>query len=167
VNIEDGLIPGTTELTPPEILAEKISALRTVARDADVRLFINARTDTYFAPADDPVARYNDTVRRAQMYVDAGADGIFVPGLDNLEEIERMAQAVSRPLNIYAGYAGLPSVSALKNAGVRRVSLGCGPMQATLGLAQRIAIEALNEGTYTAMTNSQLSVSEINSLFSR
>lgn len=167
VNIEDGTIPGTRELRSPEVLAEKISAIRTVSEEAGVRLFINARTDTYFLPADDPVARYNDTVRRARMYVDAGSDGIFVPGLDNLEEIERMARAVSRPLNIYAGYEGLPSINALQQAGVRRVSLGCGPMQATLALARRIATEALNKESYTAMTTSMLSVGEINSLFSK
>lgn len=166
VNIEDGVAPDTKKLVPPEVLAEKISALRDVASEARVRVFINARTDTYFLPADDRVARYDDTVRRAKMYADAGADGIFVPGLDNLEEITRMAKDVPRPLNIYAGYDGLPSVDELRRVGVRRVSLGCGPMQATLSLARRIAVEALNEGTYTAMTKDMLSVSDVNRVFS-
>src|SRR5262249_48002071 len=50
VNIEDGVASGTTELVPPGILAEKISAIRAVAEEVGVRLFINARTDTYFVP---------------------------------------------------------------------------------------------------------------------
>ncbi len=166
INIEDGVTPGTTELVPPNILTEKISAIRAVAEEAGVRLFINARTDTYFVPTDDPVARYEDTVRRAQMYVEAGADGVFVPGLASLEEITRMAQALPRPLNIYAGYAGLPPVDELRRAGVRRVSLGCGPFQAALALARSIATETLNAGTYTAMTANMLSAREANSLFS-
>jgi 2-methylisocitrate lyase-like PEP mutase family enzyme len=165
INIEDGLTPGTKELAPPSALTEKISAIRAVAEEAGVRLFINARTDAYFAPTNDPGARYEDTVRRAQMYVAAGADGVFVPGLESLEEMARLAQAVERPLNIYAGYAGLPPVAELRRAGVRRVSLGCGPFQAALALARRIATETLNEGTYTAMTTNMLSASEANSLF--
>jgi len=101
------------------------------------------------------------------MYVAAGADGVFAPGLESLEEMARMAQAVERPLNIYAGYAGLPPVAELRRAGIRRVSLGCGPFQAALALARRIATETLNEGTYTAMTTDMLSASEANSLFSK
>jgi len=167
INIEDGLTPGAKELAPPSALTEKISAIRAVAEEAGVRLFINARTDAYFAPTNDPGARYEDTVRRARMYVAAGADGIFVPGLESPEEMARLAQAIERPLNIYAGYGGLPPVAELRRAGVRRVSLGCGPFQAALALARRIATETLNEGTYTAMTTNMLSVGEANSLFSK
>jgi 2-methylisocitrate lyase-like PEP mutase family enzyme len=165
VNIEDGITQGTAELAPPAILAKKISAIRALADEFGTRLFINARTDTYFVPASDPVARFDETVRRARIYVDAGADGIFVPGLESIEEIERMTRAVARPLNIYAGYAGLPPISVLERAGVRRVSLGCGPFQAALALAQRIANETLNDGTYSAMTAQMLSASEVNKLF--
>src|SRR5215468_8465660 len=168
INIEDGSAPGGRELVPPGVLAEKISAIRAVAEEFGVRLFINARTDTYFvytAEGDDPTARYDETVRRARIYVDAGADGIFAPGLESIEEMGRMARDVARPLNIYAGYAGLPPVGALQRAGVRRVSLGCGPFQAALALARRVATEALNDGTYTAMTTSMLSAGEMNNLF--
>jgi len=165
INIEDGVAPGSKELFPPAILAERIAAIRAVAEKSGVRLFINARTDTYFVPADDPVARYDETVRRARIYIEAGADGIFTPGLESLEEMERMARETPRPLNIYAGYAGLPPVADLQRVGVRRVSLGCGPFQAALALARRVATEALDEGTYTAMTASMLSAGEMNNLF--
>jgi 2-methylisocitrate lyase-like PEP mutase family enzyme len=167
INIEDGLTPGAKELAPPIVLTEKISAIRAVAEEAGTPLFINARTDAYLAPTNDPGARYEETVRRAQMYVAAGADGIFVPGLESPEEMARLAQSVERPLNIYAGYAGLPPVAELRRAGVRRVSLGCGPFQAALALAWRIATETLNEGTYTAMTTNMLSAGEVNKLFSK
>jgi 2-methylisocitrate lyase-like PEP mutase family enzyme len=165
VNIEDGFASGTNELVQPETLAERISAIRAIADEVGIRFFINARTDTYFAPAGDPVARYEETVRRAEIYVKAGADGIFVPGLESIEEIERMTREVTRPLNIYAGYAGLPPVAALGRAGVRRVSLGCGPFQAALALARRIVNETLNEGTYAAMTAEMLSAADVNKLF--
>ncbi|MGH8453117.1 MAG: isocitrate lyase/PEP mutase family protein [Nevskiales bacterium] len=165
VNIEDGVIPGTHVLASPSVLGERIAAIRAVAQKHDVRLFINARTDTYFVPNDDPAARLEDTVQRALLYVAAGADGIFVPGLAGLDEIVRIAKRVPRPLNIYAGYAGVPQVAELLRAGVRRVSLGCGPLQAVMALTRRMAQEAIDQGSYTAMTENMLSAAEANSLF--
>ena len=165
INIEDGVTPGSGQLAPAETLAERIAAVRTLARDAAMDLFINARIDTYFAPSIGAAARYDETVRRAHIYVQAGADGIFVPGLTDVDEIARLARAVARPLNVYAGHDGVPPVGALERAGVRRVSLGCGPFQAALALTRRIAREALERGTYAAMTADMLSAGEANGLF--
>jgi 2-methylisocitrate lyase-like PEP mutase family enzyme len=165
VNIEDGVLPGTRRLAPPAVLCERIDALRKMLAQMDARLFINARIDTYVVANDEPAARYAETVRRAQLYASAGADGIFVPGLGRIEEVARFAGEVPLPVNIYAGYPGAPSVDALKRAGVRRVSLGCGPLQSTLGLLRRIAVEAFDEGSYAAMSGDMLSSSEVNDLF--
>jgi 2-methylisocitrate lyase-like PEP mutase family enzyme len=167
INIEDGVLPGTRQLAPPEILCERIGALRKMLAQMDARLFINARSDTYFVANDDPVARYEDTVRRAQMYAAAGADGIFVPGLARIEEIARFTQTIPLPVNIYAGYPGAPAVDVLMQAGVRRISVGCGPMQSALGLLRRIAGEALGQGSFGAMGDGMLAAGEINALFSR
>jgi 2-methylisocitrate lyase-like PEP mutase family enzyme len=119
VNIEDGVLPGTHQLTPPAVLCERIDALRKMAGRMDARLFINARTDTYLVANDDPVARYEDTVRRAQLYASAGADGIFVPGLERIEDVARLAGIVPLPVNIYVGYARTPRVDALRRATTR------------------------------------------------
>src|SRR4029453_17033546 len=95
----------------------------------------------------------------------AGADGIFVPGMDQLDEVTRFARAVELPLNIYAGYPGVPTIDALAAAGVRRVSLGCGPLQSALGLLGRIAAETFSLGRYDAMVGGMLTASELNRLF--
>jgi 2-methylisocitrate lyase-like PEP mutase family enzyme len=163
INIEDGRRSG--KLVPSAVLAQNIAALRALARDTGVDLFINARTDVYFVAWDDGRARYEEAIRRAHEYVKAGADGIFVPGLENLDEIASMARTLARPLNVYAGYEGIPAVDALRRAGVRRVSLGGGPLQALLAHARRIATEALDEGTYAAMTADMLDNGEVNALF--
>jgi len=164
VNIEDGTLPGTRELAPPEILCERIEALRRL----DARFFINARTDTYFVANDDPAARYEDTLRRARLYASAGADGIFVPGMSKLEEIAGLAAAVPLPVNVYAGHTQAPPVAVLAGAGARRISLGCGPLQAALGLLDRIAAEAFDgsDAGFRAMGAGMLSAGEINGLFS-
>ncbi|MET3442364.1 2-methylisocitrate lyase-like PEP mutase family enzyme [Variovorax paradoxus] len=163
INIEDGVLPGTRQLAPPEILCERIEALRRM----DARLFINARADTYFVANDDPAARYEDTLRRARLYASAGADGIFVPGMASLEEIAGLAAAVPLPVNVYAGHSKAPSVDVLARAGARRISLGCGPLQAALGVLGRIAAEAFDasNGGFRTMAGEMLPASEINGLF--
>lgn len=163
INIEDGVLPGTRQLAPPEILSERIEALRRI----DARLFINARTDTHFVANDDPAARYQDTLSRARRYASAGADGIFVPGMTSLEEISGLAEAVALPVNVYAGYAKAPAVEVLAGAGARRISLGCGPLQASLGLLGRMATEALDGrgGGFRTMAGEMIPAGEINALF--
>jgi 2-methylisocitrate lyase-like PEP mutase family enzyme len=162
INIEDGTRSGTRELAPPEVLCERIAAIRAL----DARFFINARTDTHIVPWDDPAARFEETLRRATLCAAAGADGIFVPGLASPEEIEGLSRAVALPVNVYAGYAGAPPAESLARAGARRISLGCGPLQAALGLVGQLASEALAHGRFDAMDERMLSVGELNALFS-
>ncbi|MGH7785360.1 MAG: isocitrate lyase/PEP mutase family protein, partial [Candidatus Binatia bacterium] len=126
INIEDGS-------APPEVLARTIAALRTLDTETGVALFVNARTDVYFRSPLSGAARLAEAVRRLRLFADAGADGVFAPGLADLDEIAQLAGAVPLPLNIYAG-DGVPAVAALAAAGVARLSVGCGPMQATLAL---------------------------------
>jgi len=166
INIEDGVEPAAHRLRPPDAQCERIAALRALAGQTKLRLFINARTDVYFAATDDPASRFDEALRRARLYAAAGADGIFVPGLDKLDEIGRFARAIEQPLNIYAGYPGVPSVAELAAAGVRRVSLGCGPLQSALGLLSRIADQTFALGHYDEMTRGMASAGELNRLFS-
>ncbi|MEZ2295368.1 isocitrate lyase/phosphoenolpyruvate mutase family protein [Variovorax sp. RCC_210] len=161
INIEDGTRPGTRELAPADVLCERIAAIR----ELDARFFINARTDAYFVPWDDPAARFEEAKRRARLCEAAGASGIFVPGMAGLDEIAGLASAVRLPVNVYAGYAGAPPAGDLARAGARRISLGCGPLQSALGLVQRIATEAFAQGRFAAMGEGMLSVGEINGLF--
>lgn len=155
LNVEDGR-------HDPEVLVAKIAAIRALG----LPLFVNARCDVYLKQLGAPETRLAEAERRAARYVAAGADGVFMPGLVDLGAITHLARVVGAPLNILA-FAGAPSVSALADAGVARVSVGCGPMQATLGLARRIAEELLGDGTYGAMSEGALSVGEVNALFAR
>lgn len=154
INIEDGL--GADGLpVNPQIVSERIAALR------DLGLFINVRTDVFLAPITDA---FDDALRRAQLYVEAGADGIFLPGLGDLDSLARLARAVDKPINAYAGYPGAPGVTALAAAGVRRISLGCAPAQAAYGLLGRIAAQALQQGRFDELAG-MASVDTLNGLF--
>ncbi|WP_248963253.1 isocitrate lyase/PEP mutase family protein [Sphaerisporangium perillae] len=60
---------------------------------------------------------------RARAYQDAGADGLFVPGVDDEHAIATLAEGLDAPLNILLTPGG-PSFHRLADLGVRRVSCG-------------------------------------------
>jgi 2-methylisocitrate lyase-like PEP mutase family enzyme len=137
----------------------QIAKIRTLRRTGVV---INARTDIY-AQIGEPATRFDRTVERLLAYRDAGADCLFAPGVRDEETIARLVDALQFPLNILAG-PGTPPVARLQELGVRRVSVGSGPMRATLGLMRRIAEEFRDSGTYTLMLKGSLAFAEANEL---
>jgi 2-methylisocitrate lyase-like PEP mutase family enzyme len=150
INIEDGLFEGQRQLTSPERHAAKIKAVRDVAQQLRVHLFINARTDPFLLKFGTPKDCLHEAVRRATVYADAGADGIFVPGLTELTLIEQFVQLSPLPVNIMVT-TGEPEIANLARVGVRRVSLGPWPMVAAMRLVgQAAAALAANQryGTF-------------------
>src|ERR1700687_1939966 len=114
-------------------------------------LVINARTDIFGRRIGDPGALFERTVERLNAYRKAGADCLFAPGARDAETIANLVRAVNGALNILAT-AGFPTVEELERLGVKRVSVGSGPMRAAMGLMQRIARELKDKGTYSTMT---------------
>jgi 2-methylisocitrate lyase-like PEP mutase family enzyme len=133
INIEDGLAGGKRQLVSPDLHATKIKAVRVAAEQFGVRLFINARTDPFLLKIGSPERCFDEAEQRAKVYAEAGADGIFVPGLDHLGLIERFVEVTPLPLNIMVT-RGVPEIPDLARAGVRRVSLGPWPMMAAMRL---------------------------------
>lgn len=130
--------------------AERIAAVRATADAAGVPLFINARIDTFLLQVGVPEKRLSETIRRAEAYLAAGADGIFVPGLMDARSIRDLTAAVPAPINIMAGPGAL-TVSQLTDLGVRRVSVGMAIAQAAYACTRRAAVELLTTGTYTEL----------------
>ena len=60
--------------------------------------------------------------------------------------------------------AGSPPIADLEALGVARVSVGSGPMRATMALMRDIARELKTKGTYSAFTDHALPYAEVNEL---
>lgn len=75
---------------------------------------------------------------------------MFLPGVTEAETIGRIVRDVKCPVNILAG-PGAPTAPELEKLGVARVSLGSGPMRATLGLVRKMAAELKATGTYSTL----------------
>lgn len=165
VNLEDALHGGSAPLRSIVEQASRIAAARRAADESGVPLYINARVDTYLRAVGDPAVRLDETLARAAAYVEAGADGVFVPGLTDLSTISALVEKAGVPVNVLAG-PGAPDVAALAERGVARISLGSSVAEAAYAVARRAALELLGTGTYTALTDA-LDYSEVNGLLAK
>lgn len=150
-NLEDGTHQREQPLYPLELAVARIRAARQAGEAAGVPFVINARTDSYLAARifgrQPGAADFDETVRRGRAYREAGADCIFIPGLEDRDTIGRLVAAIGGPINIMAGPAS-PSVPELKALGVARVSVGSLVAAAAFGLVRRAAAELRTSGTY-------------------
>jgi 2-methylisocitrate lyase-like PEP mutase family enzyme len=126
-NLEDSF-PANGKLRETVAQADRIRHARQTADAANIRFFINARTDVFFQrpPEQHDDAMVIETIERACAYAKAGADGLFAPGLANITLIARLAKESPLPLNIMVGDT-TPPLRALAEHGVARVSHGPRP----------------------------------------
>ncbi len=106
------------------------------------RMLLTARAENHIRGVDD----LDDTIQRLIAYRDAGADVVYAPGLTDLEQIARVAEAVGVPVNVLALPAA-PNLRELEAAGVRRVSTGSLLAGAAYGALLAGARELLEDGT--------------------
>jgi 2-methylisocitrate lyase-like PEP mutase family enzyme len=143
-NLEDSA-PADGRLRPAAEQTTRIRSARQAAETARLAFFINARTDVFYQR---PVAQHDDAMvsealERAKRYRDAGADGLFAPGLVDIRFIARLAAGSPLPLNVMI-QEGTPPVKTLAAHGVARVSHGPGPYL--------LAMEALEEAVRAALS---------------
>jgi 2-methylisocitrate lyase-like PEP mutase family enzyme len=125
VNLEDG--------RENRGLADPAHHARLVAAMGESGLFVNARTDTHWLDVE-----RDSTLDRVRAYVDAGADGVFVPGVVADAEVEALVAAAGVPVNLLF-QPGRLSIETVRALGVRRVSTGSLLFRAALGAALETA----------------------------
>ncbi|MDL5158428.1 isocitrate lyase/PEP mutase family protein [Actinomycetospora termitidis] len=111
VNLEDAT---AGELVDPARHEARIRAVKDRCPD----VFVNARTDVFWLDA----GTVDDAIARVRRYVDAGADGVFVPGALDVATIEAITAAVDAPLNVLA--SATLDRHRLAELGVARISTG-------------------------------------------
>ncbi|HET9168367.1 MAG TPA: isocitrate lyase/phosphoenolpyruvate mutase family protein [Actinospica sp.] len=158
VNIEDGD-------RDPAAFAERIAAARGAADRADIPLYVNARIDVYFKHIGEPETRLDETLARAERYLEAGASGIFVPFAGGPDTIAALTKAIAAPVNILAS-PGVPTVPELAALGVARVTLGSTVAAAAYALVRRAAEELASTGTYETVAH-PFTYAELNRLLNR
>jgi 2-methylisocitrate lyase-like PEP mutase family enzyme len=124
-------------------VSDQVARLKAASEAADrlgIPAFLNARTDVFFqAPQDqhdeNMVAM---ALERGRAYADAGADGLFVPGLANDRLIGLLTENSPLPVNVMASEAS-PALARLAELGVARISYGPGPYRQAMRFLEQAA----------------------------
>ena len=157
INLEDGT-------APPELLCAKIHAIKQAAKAKDADIFINARCDVYLQNLAPDERKLEESLRRSKLYAEAGADGLFMPGMSDVAQIRDVVNAIALPVNILIMRA-VPPIAELKAAGVRRVSAGALIGRAAYGQAHAAIKTLLDEGRYESIFATSGDCPNFNALF--
>ena len=123
-NIEDTDHGAGDRLLDAERHAAYLAGVRAAADSRGVRIVVNARIDTIIrSPERDAARVLDETVRRARLYLAAGADCTYPIGLRDPGIAATLVGAVGGWVNVNPS----SPLSALADAGVARVSFGAGP----------------------------------------
>ncbi len=138
-NLEDSF-PANSKLRETADQCGRIRFARQIADAANFHFFINVRTDVFLQAS---AECHNESmvvqaIERAHAYADAGADGLFAPGLANIGLIARLAKESALPLNIMVDDA-TPPICVLADHGVARVSHGPRPYVMTMKTLEEAA----------------------------
>ncbi|MBO1905486.1 isocitrate lyase/phosphoenolpyruvate mutase family protein [Microvirga sp. 3-52] len=142
-NIEDSL-PENGSLRAASAQAARLKAARAAADALGVSAFLNARTDVFFQtkPEHHDVGMIEAALERGRLYAEAGADGLFVPGLADERLIDRLVEGSPLPVNIMVGER-TPPAARLGDLGVARISHGPGPYLLVMRALENAARAAL------------------------
>lgn len=158
-NIEDRN-PVDRALYDDVLAAERIAAARAVIGGRD--FVLNARTDAFQLMGEGAL---NAAIARANRFLEAGADCVFLPGVADIATMKLLVREIDGPINVVAGLASNEG-SAFKmiEAGITRVSLGGSIARSALGFIRDCARELAEQGTF-GFAAGQLPQPEINALF--
>jgi 2-methylisocitrate lyase-like PEP mutase family enzyme len=138
INIEDA--------QGEEIFLRKLESIKSYLLKTNQALFINARTDGFLQKLPSPM---ETTIKRAEQYKNAGADGLFVTAVPDAAIVNEITFATSLPVNMVAT-SKLP-VETLVSLGVKRISMAVLLYKATYNQLQNISRKIKAENSFSSL----------------
>lgn len=131
------------------LAVERIAAAAEAARALPEDFVLTARSENFLWDRPD----LDDTIRRLQAFAAAGADVLYAPGLQSLDDIRRVCAGLDKPVNVVMGLPG-PSftLQQLADAGVKRVSVGSALARHAYGACLQAAREIVEEGNFRSLS---------------
>ncbi|MGG1398080.1 isocitrate lyase/phosphoenolpyruvate mutase family protein [Bacillus salipaludis] len=143
-------------------LSEMIGKIKAaVDTRVDENLLIIARTDSR------AINGLQEAIERAQCYVEAGADIIFVEALENKDEFSTITNYIQKPLlanMVEGGKSPLISASELNSMGYKIVIFPNSVTRVVAKAAQDLFHELKETGTTAGMKDQMLNFSQLNQL---
>ncbi|WP_443697267.1 isocitrate lyase/PEP mutase family protein [Pseudomonas sp.] len=159
INIEDGA--GSIDL-----ILRKIEVAKKVASTRGIDLFVNVRTDVYLRCLVAPERQLAETISRASLFEQAGADGFFAAAMVEEYDIATLCEATRLPVNLLS-WSGQPEIHELARLGVKRLSAGSSIAEFLLGANNALAKSFLRTGRLFEHQLDAFTYSDLNGLMAK
>lgn len=160
-SIEDATGDAAKPIYDFNLAVERVAAAAEAAHSLPVPFLLTARAENYRVGRRD----LDDTIKRLQAFIAAGADAVFAPGLSDLATIRIVASAVTKPLNVVMTSADSSlTVAQLAEAGVKRISVGGALSRVALAAFMKAAREMRDDGGFT-WVREMLPTKELETIF--
>lgn len=161
-NIEDYSGSFSKPLYDIDLSVSRIKAAREAIDQSDIPFVLVGRTDEMNAGHS---ASLDQAIKRANLYREAGADCLFIPGVSDKKTVATLVQEIDGPINVVMGLSGSDvSFEELESLGVRRVSIGGSLARSVYFKIRDAAQEMFNDGTFSYAEN-QIPQDELNNIF--
>ena len=127
----DGGRDGMHQMLGVMEVANRIKSARMAAMEVKKDLVLIARTDALHMGA--LVANpFEEAINRANAFLNAGADIVHVPGIQNIDVVHQLKSRIDGPVMLTVSHGNAPTFSDFRKAGITAISLGTGLMRSAL-----------------------------------
>ncbi|KRA32468.1 MULTISPECIES: isocitrate lyase/PEP mutase family protein [unclassified Nocardioides] len=120
LSIEDSSMDADEPLFDFDLSVERIRAARQAIDESGTGVVLTGRSEGFVAGRPD----IEETIRRLRAYADAGADCLYAPRIERIEDIKAVVAAVApKPVNLLIN-APFITVAEAADLGIRRISVG-------------------------------------------
>ncbi len=146
LSIEDASGEESAPLLPFDLAVERVAAARQAIDESRTGIVLTGRSEGFVVGRPD----IDETIRRLRAYAEAGADCLYAPRVDTVEDVAAIVAAVApKPVNLLVN-SPFTTVTEVARLGVRRISVGGTLARTAWGAFLQAAEEILDEGTFSA-----------------
>lgn len=160
LSIEDSTGDSANPLFEFKLSVERIQAARRAIDESRTGVLLTGRSEGFIVGRPD----LDETIRRLSAYAAAGADCLYAPGIRSKADIAAVVAAVApKPVNVLVG-SDFITVAALRELGVRRISVGGALARTAWTGFLQAAREIAEHGTFKELGRA-VPFAEVNGLF--
>jgi 2-methylisocitrate lyase-like PEP mutase family enzyme len=145
LSIEDSSGDKAQPLLDFDLAVERVRAARRAIDESGSGVVLTGRSEGFFVGRPD----LDETVRRLRAYSEAGADCLYAPRIDTVDQIQAIVEAVApKPVNLLINSPFI-TVTQAAELGVRRISVGGTLARTAWGGWLQAAKEIADHGTFS------------------
>ena len=140
---------------------ERLRAVREISDKKRLHLVINARIDCFLSKMNKPVEEVaKEVIKRADAYIEAGADCVYPVGVLDLETIKTLRKLINSPINILGSHRTIP-LKTMQKIGINRVTFGPFVFRSALKKFMNIIEELGKLGDYKSFSEDTFSFDDM------